>query len=136
MLDKVKNKTWAYWLGCGAAVIALVGLIVYGVYKGKSGEGTGWIFALIIIGIAAQVGLFFYDGKFGDFIAIAPPVLYALSLGLGLSGGVGNIADAVSDIVMFGIPELAPLNYAMTVLLGIATVLTIVPCFLTRQKED
>lgn len=126
--EKLKNKTIAYWIGCAAA---LVGLIVFGVYKSRAGEGTGWIFALLIIGILAQVALFFYDGKFGDFIAVVPPVLYVLSLALGLSGGVGNIADAVSNIVMFGLPELAPLNYAIAVILGIATVAAIVPCFMS-----
>lgn len=134
--EKLKNKTIAYWIGCAAALVALVGLIVFCVYKSRAGEGTGWIFALLIIGILAQVALFFYDGKFGDFIAVVPPVLYVLSLALGLSGGVGNIADAVSNIVMFGLPELAPLNYAIAVILGIATVAAIVPCFMSRERAE
>lgn len=134
--EKLSNKTIAYWLGCAAAVIALVGLIIFAVYKSRAGEGTGWIFALIIIGILAQVALFFYDGKYGDFIAILPPVLYVLSLALGLSGGVGNIADAVSDIIMFGIPELAPLNYAIAAILGAATIVAVVLCFMTREKQS
>ncbi len=135
MKEKLKNKTVAYWLGCAAAAVALVGLIVYGVYKGRAGEGTGWVFALIIIGIAAQVALFFYDGKFGGFIALVPPILYFLAMALELSGGVGNIADEISDIVMFGIRELVPLNYAVTALLGIAGIAAIVPCFMTREKQ-
>ena len=56
-------------------------------------------------------------------------------MALELSGGVGNIADEISDIVMFGIRELVPLNYAVTALLGIAGIAAIVPCFMTREKQ-
>lgn len=134
LLNKLKSKKLGYWLACGAALVALVAMIVYGVYKGKNGYGSGSVYALIIIGIALQIGLFFYDGKFGPVLSVGATIMYALALGYSLDGGIGNITDAVFDITLFGKAALASLNYAIAALLGVSLVLSIVSCFLRREK--
>ena len=135
MIEKLKSKTIGYWLMSVATLAAIVGIVLFAVYKNRGGEGIPAIFAFAAIGIACQVILFFYDGKFGALFAIAAVVMYALALGFNLSGGVGNITDNVLGIVIYGHPELAVMNYAMAVVFGIGMLLSAVGCFMNRQKE-
>ena len=135
MIEKLKSKTIGYWLMSVAILAAIVGIVLFAVYKNRGGEGIPAIFAFAAIGIACQVILFFYDGKFGTLFAIAAVVMYALALGFNLSGGVGNITDNVLGIVIYGHPELAVMNYAMAVVFGIGMLLSAVGCFMNRQKE-
>lgn len=135
MIEKLKSKTIGYWLMSVAILAAIVGIVLFAVYKNRGGEGIPAIFAFAAIGIACQVILFFYDGKFGALFAIAAVVMYALALGFNLSGGVGNITDNVLGIVIYGHPELAVMNYAMAVVFGIGMLLSAVGCFMNRQKE-
>ena len=135
MIEKLKSKTIGYWLMSVAIMAAIVGIVLFAVYKNRGGEGIPAIFAFAAIGIACQVILFFYDGKFGALFAIAAVVMYALALGFNLSGGVGNITDNVLGIVIYGHPELAVMNYAMAVVFGIGMLLSAVGCFMNRQKE-
>ena len=135
MIEKLKSKTIGYWLMSVAILAAIVGIVLFAVYKNRGGEGIPAVFAFAAIGIACQVILFFYDGKFGALFAIAAVVMYALALGFNLSGGVGNITDNVLGIVIYGHPELAVMNYAMAVVFGIGMLLSAVGCFLNRQNE-
>lgn len=135
MIEKLKSKTIGYWLMSVAILAAIVGIVLFAVYKNRGGEGIPAIFAFAAIGIACQVILFFYDGKFGALFAIAAVVMYALALGFNLSGGVGNITDNVLGIVIYGHPKLAVMNYAMAVVFGIGMLLSAVGCFMNRQKE-
>ena len=135
MIEKLKSKTIGYWLMSVAILAAIVGIVLFAVYKNRGGEGIPAIFAFAAIGIACQVILFFYDGKFGALFAIAAVVMYALALGFNLSGGVGNITDNVLGIVIYGHPDLAVMNYAMAVVFGIGMLLSAVGCFMNRQKE-
>lgn len=135
MIEKLKSKTIGYWLMSVAILAAIVGIVLFAVYKNRGGEGIPAIFAFAAIGIACQVILLFYDGKFGALFAIAAVVMYALALGFNLSGGVGNITDNVLGIVIYGHPELAVMNYAMAVVFGIGMLLSAVGCFMNRQKE-
>lgn len=135
MIEKLKSKTIGYWLMSVAILAAIIGIVLFAVYKNRGGEGIPAIFAFAAIGIACQVILFFYDGKFGALFAIAAVVMYALALGFNLSGGVGNITDNVLGIVIYGHPELAVMNYAMAVVFGIGMLLSAVGCFMNRQKE-
>ena len=135
MIEKLKSKTIGYWLMSVAILAAIIGIVLFAVYKNRGGEGIPAIFAFAAIGIACQVILFFYDGKFGALFAIAAVVMYALALGFNLSGGVGNITDNVLGIVIYGHPELAVMNYAMAVVFGIGMLLPAVGCFMNRQKE-
>ena len=133
-MNKLKSKKLGYWLACVAAIVALVGMIIFGVYKGRHGGGSGAVYAFIIIGILMQVALFIYDGKLGPVLSIGAPILYALALGYSIKGGVGNIVDLFSGVVCFGIPELAPLNFAIAAILAVSILLSIVSCFLRREK--
>ena len=69
-------------------------------------------------------------------LSIAAAVLYALAFGFSVSGGVGNITDYFTGVVCFGIPGLAPLNFVIAALLLISTILSVVVCFMRREKSE
>lgn len=134
--EKIQKKTVGFWIACASSVIALITLIMFAVYRSKGGEGSAVVVACLLIGIVAHIALFFYDGKFGDFIAIVPAFLYALGAASAIGGGVGNLADWASNIVLFGVKELAPLTIAMAAVGMVASILAIVSCFMTREKIE
>lgn len=133
--DKAKNKKAGYWLACVTILMAIAALIVFAIYQAKKGAGIGGIYAFIIIGILLQVVLFFYDGKFGPILSIGASIMYALAFAFSLSGGVGNITDYFTGVVCFGIPGLAPMNFVIAGLLGVCMVISVVMCFMHREKE-
>ena len=90
MIEKLKSKTIGYWLMSVAILAAIVGIVLFAVYKNRGGEGIPAIFAFAAIGIACQVILFFYDGKFGALFAIAAVVMYALALGFNYYVQIGE----------------------------------------------
>ncbi len=135
--ERFSKKTWVYWMLCGSALLALVCLIMFASYQGQGGAGSAAdVITCLVIGIAAHIALFFYDGKFGDFVAVLPACLYAYGGLSALGGGVGNIADMINGIVCFGIPELAPMTIAMGVIGMVAAVIAVVGCFFTRDKTE
>lgn len=133
--DKVTKKSLGFWLALAASVVALVGLIVYFAYIGKGGIASAGVIIPLIVAIACGVGLFFYNGTFADLLPIAAAVMTAIALGVSLSDGVGNIADYVSDIVMYGDADLAGLNFAMVAIFAMGVLLYIVSCFMKKERK-
>ncbi len=80
------------------------------------------------------MGLFFYNGTFADLLPIAAAVMTAIALGVSLSDGVGNIADYVSNIVMYGDADLAGFNFAMVAIFAVGVLLYIVSCFMKKER--
>ena len=132
--DKVTKKSLGFWLALAASVVALVGLIVYFAYIGKGGIASAGVIIPLIGAIACGVGLFFYNGTFADLLPIAAAVMTAIALGVSLSDGVGNIADYVSNIVMYGDADLAGLNFAMVAIFAVGVLLYIVSCFMKKER--
>lgn len=133
--DSLKKKTIAYYIGLVASVIALVSLIMFFVYASKNNSTSISFIIFVIVGIAVQLAMFFFDGLPCDLMAIVIPVCYMVGLTEELHTGVGNIVDSIQGIVMFGKAELASTNYLLAVLLGIATILAIVQVFMKKNKE-
>ena len=132
-LEKFKSKSIGYFLFLAAAVITIISLIIYIVYISGGGRADALVFVAFAVLLAAVAALFFYDGLFADIIAALPAVCSAVALAFTLEGGVGNIADSVENIVMYGLKELAIYNYILAALLAVAMVVSIEACFLKRS---
>lgn len=133
--DKVTKKSIGFWLALAASVVALVGLIVYFAYIGKGGLANAGVIIPLIVAIACGVVLFFYNGTFADFLPVVAAVMTAIALGVSLSDGVGNIADYVSEIVMYGDAGLAGLNFAMVAIFAVGVLLYVVSCFMKKERK-
>lgn len=135
MIDKLKNKSIAYWVGVAGALVALVGLIIYMVYVGRGGSNLAAIYVVTILGIGAQVGLFFYDGEFGGLIGAVSPVMFTLAVGIHIEADYGNIVDNLNGIHMYGTPELASMNFVIAAFFVVSVVATLVACFMRKNKK-
>ena len=133
--DKITKKSLGFWLALAASVIVLVGLIVYFVYIGKGGIASAGVIIPLLIAIACGAVLFFYNGMLADVLPIVAAVMAAIALGVSLSDGVGNIADYVSNIIMYGDAKLAGLNFAMVAIFAIGILLYVVSCFLRKERK-
>ncbi|MFA6830346.1 MAG: hypothetical protein WCR67_06580 [Bacilli bacterium] len=133
--ENFQKKTIGFYLGLIAAVLGLVSLIIFAVYSTKNNGTSGWVYAALILAILVEISLFFLNEKISDIVAIAAPILYFVALGEELHTGVGNIVDSFQGIVMFGNASLASTNIMLAILLGIAGLISIVGCFLKKEKD-
>lgn len=130
-----KNKKVGYWLSSASAVVGFVNLILYFIYVARGMSVHAGVIVCSILAVAIPVYLFF-DDRFSGIVNWIPAPLYGLAFGFMISEGYLNIVDRLSGIAMFGDPELAGLNYAMSVLWGAAAVLTVISCFIYRKTGE
>lgn len=136
MKRKFKEKSIGYVLFLVAAVLDLISLILYILYTLSGGRADAVVFVAFALVLVAVILLFFYDGLFADVIAAVPSVCSALALAFTLEGGVGNIADWVENIVMYGLKELAIYNFLMAASLAAGSIVSLVACFMRRTKKS
>lgn len=118
-----------------AAVVALVGLILYAVYITNGGALNPAVLVMLIAGILLELSLLFLSGDLADFVAILAPVLLVIGAALELGDGIGNIADWASGIICFGNPDLAESNLAITGTLMGSVLISIIACFMRRDSQ-
>ena len=118
-----------------AAVVALVGLILYAVYITNGGALNPAVLVMLIAGILLELSLLFLSGDLADFVAILAPVLLVIGAAPELGDGIGNIADWASGIICFGNPDLAESNLAITGTLMGSVLISIIACFMRRDSQ-
>ena len=118
-----------------AAVVALVGLILYAVYITNGGALNPAVLVMLIAGILLELSLLFLSGDLADFVAIRAPGLLVIGAALELGDGIGNIADWASGIICFGNPDLAESNLAITGTLMGSVLISIIACFMRRDSQ-
>ena len=118
-----------------AAVVALVGLILYAVYITNGGALNPAVLVMLIAGILLELSLLFLSGDLADFVAILAPVLLVIGAALELGDGICNIADWASGIICFGNPDLAESNLAITGTLMGSVLISIIACFMRRDSQ-
>ena len=132
---RIQEKKIGYWLGLVACVLALIGLIVFIVYSGQNATTSTWLYVLVIVGILAQIGMFFLKDPLVDFVGMIPPIAYMVGFGESLHTGIGNLVDSLQGIHMFGNSALVGLNYTMAVIFLLASLLALVAAFLPKGKK-
>lgn len=123
------KKNLGFYYAIVSAALAAVGLIIFFLYTGKGGETSTVVIAASIAAIVCEALLLFGEKIYSDFVSVIGAALLALAMITTLQGGLGNIADQINGIVMFGDAALANLNYAMVVVYGISIISAIGACF-------
>lgn len=130
----MKNKALGFWFGAVSAILALVGLVVFFQYTGRGGASNTMVIAATVLGILCELSLLAGERVYSDFTSVIGAALLAFAMMLTLSGGVGNIADSVQGIVMFGDPTLAGLNFTMAGVYGVSILAAICACFMKKSR--
>ena len=133
--NKLRQKTAGYYIGFSGAVLAIVALIIYGVYVSLGGSNQALIYVTVIFGVLLELILFVYDGKFSDALAAIPAILFFIAMGLELNRDYGNIVDKVSNIHMYGDSSLAIYNVLLAAIWVIEAILCIISCGMKRKKQ-
>lgn len=135
-MSQIKNKGASAAVILIAAVVALAGLVLYGVYIGNGGAMNPLVLGLLVLGVLLELSLLFLTGDISDLIAVVVPVLLVVGTGLELGDGIGNIADWASGIICFGNPDLAESNLAITGTLMASVLISIIVCFMRRGRRQ
>lgn len=130
----MKSKGLGFYFAVLSAVLGLVGLVIFLVYTGQGGKMDAMVIAATVIAVACCASLLPGEKAWTDFTGIVAAALMALAMILTLQGGIGNIADQINSIVMFGDANLANLNYFMAIAYGLATVMAICACFTRKSR--
>ena len=128
------KKSLGFYYALASAVLATVGLVMYFVYTGNGGTSSTLVIAATIAAIICEVSLLFGEKVYTDFVGIIGAALLAWAMMVTLNGGLGNIADQVNSIVMFGNAELANMNYMMVIVSLLSIVASIGACFSKKSK--
>lgn len=131
----LKKKNLLNYISCVIALLALVALIIYGVYMGKGGAANAFVIVSCVLAIICEAALFIYDGPYAGILGAVATLFLVLATMLNLESGLGNILDDLNNFHIYGEASLAGLNVAVAIVAGIATVLSIVSCFFKKEKE-
>lgn len=102
MKEILHNKSIGAFLFLFGGVLALVMAIIYSVFSARYGIFNPAVMICLLIACVISILLFLFDTSFDSYLEIAFSVLISVALCLFLVDSVGDFADAVSQINMFG----------------------------------
>lgn len=131
----MKKKSFGFYASVIAAILACAALVVTYLYKNKGGIVADYAVYALIAAIVCEAASFFGEKPWTDFISVAGVALITYAFMKVLGDGIWNIAEAINGIKMVGLPELAPMNYAMAGLEAAAIFIALLACFTRKSKE-
>lgn len=135
ILSLIRKKSIGAFIGLGVMILSLVSLIVYLAYAvSLEGLMMPGVVILLLLVIAGEIALFFYDN---DYIPIAAAACSMAALGcfaISPPETIGSIVDYFQDIVMFGNPDKFGIIIAVVVLLLLTSITAVVGCFFGRVR--
>lgn len=132
MLQRLKNKGIGFYLELIAAVLAIVTAIL-GMTQNALTTNTNFtpvMDILLFVGALAAIAGFFVDF---DFWPLIPAICFSVVFGLTVNGGANVIADWFNKVVYSGGNLTCVISYL--IMLGAASILSIVACYLNPKKE-
>lgn len=131
----MKKKAGTY-INLAVLVLSVVSFITYLAYA-TSADGLmmPWVVVLLVVAIAAEVALLFFDN---DYIPMAVPALLMIAFGCFAYDPpttLGSIVDYFQNIVMFGNPDNFGIIVCNLVFMLAASVTAIVAVFFERVKK-
>lgn len=127
-----KKKSLGFSVGFVSAIIALITGVALLIYGAVVGDAYAVSPALLVIGaLIAGAGLL----KDIHFLAIFPGICYMAAMGLYISSQLGNISGQLSETGFGATGTSLGMLIAFCVLMGVATILTLVSSFMQQYKE-
>lgn len=133
-LDKVKSRSFGCWAIIVASILSLAAMIAYSIFAAGAGVFNSWIFICFLVAAVLGFVLLFYDGYVSDFIGIAIAVFLTAAVGILLADSIGDFADFIVKIRLYGNMDNAPARVAIIVISVIGIVADLIGCF-TQKSE-
>ena len=134
----IRSKTIGSFIGLGVLVLSIVSLIVYAKYVSTSPAilMMPWVIVFLVLGIAGEAALFFFDN---DYLPVVIAIFPVLALGCFVITPLATLWSIVSKytgvIMENAIPGNFGLIVALAVLLVITTAVAVTGCFFSRVKK-
>ena len=133
MKGNLKNKSAGFYLNLAAVVLGIIGCVVYMVYAAQLGVTMTDVIGLLAAGIVLCLAAAFTKLEFlvlGGVFAFS----FATFRFAACSETVGSIVDKVNSIVAFGHQEYLGIIFTAIVFMLLASVASVVGCFLHNEK--
>ena len=127
-----KNRTVGFYIGLAAAVIALIGAILFVAIDGDDRTFTATGFALMLAGAVVEAVVIFADLKIVPLISTG---LYIGGFALTINAALPSLSDVWNGVTFIGGNATLGVIFSATFL--ICAVAGIVACFMNeRRKTD
>ena len=125
-----KQRTVAYYLGLGAAALAVIGAIVYAItdFGDKSFSETA--FVVMLVGGLAYAGVMFTEF---EFMTLIPSAMYVLGFAFALNAMLPPLSDVWNGVSFIG--GNAFVGLAFTIVFAVAAILGIVTAFMELGRK-
>lgn len=133
--DFLKNKliggrAIGFYLALGSAILMLLSDIVFAIVDAGDKTFSIVTFVLILLGVAIEIAHVFLDF---DFFSILSCVCYGIAFGMHLYVGLPSVSDIWNGVVFNGGNAMVAIIFSILFFIG--TVVTIVSCFIERDKK-
>ncbi|MCH5162048.1 MAG: hypothetical protein J1G38_00985 [Clostridiales bacterium] len=128
-----ERRTVGFWIGLGAAVLAVISAIIYVAVCSGDKFFSGTAFAMMLVG-----GLLFAAVLFTNFrTAVFLPVLfYVIGFGMALDYTLPPFSDVMNGVVFISIGSEPKTLLAFTIIFLVCVVFGIVSNFMNMKKVD
>lgn len=125
-----KQRTVAYYLGFGAAALAVIGAVIYAIVDFGDKSFSTAAFVIMLIG-----GLSFALVMFIDISALVliPSVMYILGFAFALNAELPPLSDVWNGVNFVG--GNAYVGLAFTIIFAVCAIAAIVSCFMNQRKK-
>ncbi|MBQ7227849.1 MAG: hypothetical protein IJX05_05570 [Clostridia bacterium] len=134
-VDKIKNKSIGFYVALCATVLALIVMILYIAFGASSQTFAGGIFVCLLFGVLLGAASLILNGNIGDLLKLVSIVLLSIGLGLFIHNSVGDFADFISNIELFGNMDNVGMRVVIIVFNILCILTAIVGTFLKKEKN-
>ncbi len=131
-VDRMKNRALGTWLSLAAGLLALASLVIFLIWAPGNNAMNALIPIALAAGIVAEILLFFFDISYLGVVATA---CFSAAFFTLVSNSVGSFVDALQGIVMFGDSTQVGIILAMSALMLVSILSSILSCFIKRRKK-
>lgn len=123
-----KNRTIGFYIGLAAAVVALVGAVLYIATDASDRTFSAAAFALMLVGAAAEVLVILSNLRFAPLVCA---ISYIVGFALTVNAALPSISDVWNGVHFIG--GNATLGIVFSVTFFISAVAGIVACFMPER---
>lgn len=131
MVSPFKNRTVGYWIGLGAAGLAVLSSILMLIIDFGDRTCSIGAFVTMLVGGICFVSVMFFDFK---FLPLIPSLLFILGFYLELDAALPSLSDMWNGVTFIGGNGIMGLIFS--VLFAISAIASIVSCFMKQTKEE
>ena len=134
MLDYLKNKSIGNFINLGAAIFALVMLIVYSALTSTYGILSAVVVVCLVFVIILNAVLFAFETNFNEYLKVIASILTAFAAILFFVDCVGDISDYINKVNMLGVGIPFGSIITMTVFMFLLVIVNVVSCVFGKKE--